>query len=113
MILDSHFPVLLQQQAQPTGSFAYTMILMVGFMLLMYFILWRPQAKQQKEHKKMLDALRAGDKVITTGGIWGEVDQVEAHRVRLKVADKTKIFISRSAVAGFQSKDNAANGEKS
>lgn len=103
--------ILLQAEPKPQGSFAWTLMLMVGLFLIMYFMLLRPQIKQQKEQKRMLESLKAGDKIITTGGIWGEIESVEKDRVRLKIADKTKVVLSRSAVGGFQSKATEPSGK--
>jgi len=93
---------LFQQQTKPETSFGWSMFLMIGFFAIMYFVLLRPQVKQQKEQKKLLESLKAGDKVITTGGIWGEIDTVEAQRVRLKIADKTKVLVSRNCIGALQ-----------
>jgi len=106
--------MLLQAEAKPQGAFGWTLVLMVGLFVIMYFMLLRPQIKQQREQKSMLDSLKRGDKIITSGGIWGEIDSVETDKIRLKIGDKTKIIVSRSAVGGFQSKpaDAAAKEEK-
>jgi len=72
------------------------------FFAVFYFLVLRPQLKQQKSHRSMIDQLKRGDKVITNGGIWGEIDLVEEKTVRLKVNDKTKIMVSRSAISGKQ-----------
>lgn len=69
---------------------------------IFYFILIRPQVKQQKKHQALVDNLKKGDRVVTNGGIWGEIDVVEPAVVRLKVNDKTKIMVSRTAIASIQ-----------
>lgn len=104
--------LLMLPETQRQQSPAYSLIMIVGLFAIMYFFLLRPQIKQQKETKQMVDALKAGDKIITTGGIWGEIDNVEKDRIRLKVADKVKIVISRSAVAGHQ-QDSTKKEEES
>ncbi|PIE02395.1 MAG: preprotein translocase subunit YajC [Acidobacteria bacterium] len=71
---------------------------------LMYFFYLRPNLKQQKEQRNMLSNLKAGDKIITNGGIWGDIDSIDDQRIRLKVADKVKITISRNCVHALQSK---------
>ena len=64
--------------------------------------------KQQKNHQGLVNALKKGDKVVTNGGIWGEVDEVDAHSIRIKVNDKTKIRITRTAISGMQPQPGAA-----
>lgn len=68
---------------------------------IMYFLLLRPQAKKQKEHRAMLEALEKGDKVITTGGILGTISGIREkdNFLILKIADNVKIELARSAVA--------------
>ena len=83
-------------------SLLYQMAPIIFLALIFYFLVLRPQMKQQKQHQKLVSDLKKGDKVVTNGGIWGEVDEVDAASVRLKVNDKTKIRISRSAVSGMQ-----------
>ncbi|HCC69324.1 MAG TPA: preprotein translocase subunit YajC [Nitrospiraceae bacterium] len=70
---------------------------------IFYFLLIRPQAKKAKEHKQMLENLRKGDKVITSGGIYGVIEAVEANTLTLKIAENVKIKVSRSGIAGLRS----------
>ncbi|MAQ14854.1 MAG: preprotein translocase subunit YajC [Sandaracinus sp.] len=68
--------------------------------LVMYFLLIRPQQKRQREHDAMLKALEKGTIVRTNGGIRGEIVEIDDHEVTLKIADKTKINVLRSHIAG-------------
>ncbi len=70
--------------------------LVVG--LLFYFMIWRPQQKQQKERRAMLDALKKGDKIVTIGGIHGELVSLKEDFVVLKIADKVEVKLSRSGI---------------
>ncbi|HHY15158.1 MAG TPA: preprotein translocase subunit YajC [Firmicutes bacterium] len=70
--------------------------LVVG--LLFYFMIWRPQQKQQKERRAMLDALKKGDKIVTIGGIHGELVSLKEDFVVLKVANNVEIKLSRSGI---------------
>jgi preprotein translocase subunit YajC len=92
---------LAQQQQQPWW---FTMGPLAFIVLIFYFVMIRPQVKQQREHQNLIDKLKKGDKVITSGGIWGVVESVEAHAVCLKVGDKTKLMVTRSHISGFQPK---------
>lgn len=70
--------------------------LLVG--VLFYFMLIRPQQKRDKERKAMLDALKKGDRVVTAGGIYGELVALKEDHVTLKVADKVEIKVSRNGI---------------
>ncbi len=77
----------------------------IGFLLLMfavlYFLMIRPQQKRAKQHDQMLGALKKGDIVRTNGGIRGEVTALDERDVTLEIADRTRIKVLRSAVAGL------------
>jgi preprotein translocase subunit YajC len=72
---------------------------MVGAMLaILYFIVLRPQQKQRQERDRMLTALKRGDRVVTTGGLYGTVTQLTEHTVTLRVADQVKLEFERAAI---------------
>lgn len=77
----------------------FMMLLVFG---VFYFIVIAPMRKKQKVHSEMLRQLRAGDRVITNGGIYGTVVGVTDDIVQLRIADQVKIEISKSAVSGLQ-----------
>lgn len=77
----------------------------VAIFLIFYFIVFRPQRKRQKVLQEMLKNLRNGDKVITSGGIYGIVAGMKDDRVHLRVADQVKIEISRNAIVSKQTED--------
>lgn len=93
MFLQTDVPV--GQQASVVSLFLPIILLGVMF----YFMLWRPQQKQQKERKTMLDSLKKGDRVVTIGGIHGELTSLKEDYVMLKVADKAEIKLSRSGIS--------------
>ena len=64
----------------------------------MYFLLFRPQMKRQKEQAKLVSALKTGDRVITASGIHGLISNVKDNTVILKIADNVKIEIEKTAV---------------
>lgn len=68
---------------------------------VMYFLIMRPNAKKQKEHKSMLETLEKGDKVMTTGGIVGIIAGIKEkeNTLLVKVSDQVKLEIARSAIA--------------
>jgi preprotein translocase subunit YajC len=65
----------------------------------MYFLLIRPQRQQQRKHSEMLNHLKVGDEVITAGGIYGEVVQLDTERVMLEIDDDVRIAVARRSVA--------------
>lgn len=74
----------------------WPIILMV---IIFYFMLWRPQKKQQKQRQEMLDSLKAGVKVITAGGIYGTVVALHDDYLIIRVADKVEIKLTRNAIS--------------
>ncbi|MEM7448724.1 MAG: preprotein translocase subunit YajC [Myxococcota bacterium] len=78
------------------------------FSVLLYFMLIRPQRKQQKEREQMLGSLKKGMTVRTTGGIRGEITKIESNEITLQIADRVRVNILRSALAGPA--DNATDG---
>ena len=68
---------------------------------IMYFLISRPQAKKQKQQRMMIEALRKGDKIVTTGGIYGTIAGIKEKEgtIIVKVDDNTKIEMVKSSVA--------------
>ena len=82
-------------------SFVVPMIFMV---VIFYFLLIRPQQKKAKEHKALLDNLKKGDRIITSGGIIGTIVNIDDQLVNVEIADKVRIEMARPYVAGFAPK---------
>ncbi len=90
-----------QTPAPSLGAGGYDMFIMIGVMILIfYFLLIRPNQKKEKDRKAMIDNLQKGDKVLTTGGIYGVVVNVKGDDgiVVLKIADGAKVEFSKAAV---------------
>ena len=74
--------------------------------IIFYFFLIRPQQKRVKDHKTMVDSLKRGDEVITSGGIIGVVDRVmEDDRIEVIIGDNTKVQIIRSTITSLLKKE--------
>ena len=71
---------------------------LIAIMAIFYFLLIRPQQKQMKETKKMLEALKPGDKVITRGGMIGVITSLKEDEVEVEIAKGVKAVFTRSAV---------------
>ena len=80
------------------------MIIVMG---IFYVMLILPQQRQRKKTQAMLAALKNGDKVVTTGGIYGTVNGIDGDTVILKIADQVKIRIARSAIAQVEATEDA------
>ena len=96
---------ILLMGAPPGGSgqgnpFALWLPIILIF-AIMYFLIFRPQAKKQKQQRMMIDALRKGDKIITSGGIYGTIAGIKEKEgtIIVKVDDNTKIEMVKSSVA--------------
>lgn len=72
--------------------------------VIFYFLLIRPQKKQQDLHKKMIASLKKNDEVITAGGIHGTIMNVKDHSVTLKVDDNVKVEVQKSSIATMKRK---------
>lgn len=97
------FAVLLQ--GAPQGGWTAILAQLFPFILIgviFWLLLIRPARQRQKAHQKMLDELKRGDRVVTNGGLHGEVAGIEGAVVFLKIADNVKVRASKSAVAGLQ-----------
>ena len=95
---------------QPAGSGFSGLFMMVIIFGIFYFILIRPQQKKVKEHKKMVEELKKGDKIVTSGGIYGMVEGAGPNTLTVKIAEGTKVKIARSSVATVLT-DEEANKE--
>lgn len=84
------------------------LIPLVGFGVIFYFLIIRPQRKKEKEHQALLGQLKVGDEIVTGSGIHGRVANVKERTVMLKIADNVKIEIEKSAVATVLKTSGAA-----
>ena len=96
-----------QQGGQSGGGSFLALIYFVPILLIIYFMLFRPQQKRQKEHQRMLTELRKGDKVITNSGMFGTVVGIneKENKIVLKVSENVKIEFLKSSVAGRVGKE--------
>ena len=85
---------------------------LAAMIAVFWFVVIAPQRKQQKAHESMIKALKKGDIVRTTGGVRGEILSIDEREVVLKVAEKTKINVLRSHVAGPDAVPEAASKDK-
>ncbi len=93
--------MFLQQQAQQPGGLLQFLPL-IFILAIFYVIVFLPARKRQKKLQQMVDNLKAGDKVITSGGIYGTIVGFKDDRVQLRIAENVKVELSRSAITALQ-----------
>lgn len=87
----------------------FNILFLVGFGLIFYFFMWRPQAKRAKDHKNLLSSLAKGDEVITAGGIIGKVVRLSDDYVVLEVSEGTELKFQKAHVAAELPKGTIKN----
>ena len=89
-------------QGQGGGGMGGLIVPMVLIFAVMYFLIFRPQAKKQKQQQAMISALQKGDKVVTSGGIYGTIVGIKENEKTLliEIAEKVKIKVSRTSISG-------------
>ncbi len=89
-------------QAQSPGGMLGGLLPILLILVIFYFLLILPAQRRQKKTQEMLRSLKPGDKVITSGGIYGTIVGIEGDTVQLRIAEQIKIKVARSAIAGLQ-----------
>lgn len=103
------FITLLAQAASPAPAGPNPLASFVPIILIfviMYFLLFRPQMKRQKEQARLVSALKTGDRVVTASGIHGLISNVKDRTVTVKIADNVKIEMEKSAITSVLKADN-------
>ncbi len=88
--------------ARPSGWMQLIPLILI-FAVLWFILIW-PQQRRQKQHKKMIESLKKGDKIVTVGGIHGVVTFIGDNTIIIKVDENTKLEISKNAVAAILEK---------
>lgn len=82
-----------------TGDGTFSIIMMVAMIVIFYLLLWRPQSKRAKEHRNLVDNLKKGDEVVTSGGILGTIVDVEEKMLIVTIAEGVQIQLQRAAIS--------------
>lgn len=90
--------ILLQAQQDGIASLVSSLLPFILIIAVFYFLILRPQQKRQKERAKLLEGVKKGDKIITSGGIHGLVEGVEDDSVLVKIADNVKVKMDKGAI---------------
>jgi len=89
------------------GGLGGMLILFLPMIAIMYFLVFLPQQRQRKKMQEMHSALKNGDKVITSAGIYGVINGMDGDTIILKIADNVKIRIARAAIAQVEASEDA------
>ena len=103
--------LLLAMAAAPDGGSVSPWVQLVPFALVLaifYFIILMPMRRRQKKVEEFLQNLKIGDKVITSGGLYGSITRLGDQSLQLQVAEKIRLEIARSAIVGFQGQEPVA-----
>jgi len=105
-----------------SGGFASFIPLILMFVIF-YFLLIRPQQKKTKEHRQMIDNLKTGDRIITSGGLHGRITGISENALTVEIAEKVRVKVNRGSVSALmqgstppaapkkEKKDKADNGK--
>ena len=88
----------------------------IPFLLVLaifYFVILLPMKRKQQKVQAFLDALKVGDRVVTTGGIYGQVTRLGEQSVQIQIADKVRIEVAKAAIGGYQGQEPVVTSEQS
>jgi len=104
--------LLLLMPTGPNGPGIGGFVIQIGlFIAIFYFLLIRPQRRQQEQHKQLLSSLQRGDRIVTSGGIIGEVVHIKDEEVTIR-SGEAKFVITRSSVSGITNRTAVEAGAK-
>ncbi|HEY8133823.1 MAG TPA: preprotein translocase subunit YajC [Thermoanaerobaculia bacterium] len=92
--------LLLQAGGNSTAAFLIQVLPIAAIFLVFYFLVIGPANKQKRKTQQMLNSLKKGDRVVTSGGIYGTVQGVEPDVIYLKISDNVRVKVARSAITG-------------
>jgi preprotein translocase subunit YajC len=87
------------QGGQQQGGGYQMLFMLVAIFAIFYFLMIRPESKRRKERQQMIDSLQRGDKIVTIGGLYGEIQDVHEDRVVIRVAENVKVEVAKSAIS--------------
>ena len=105
------FQILAAAPAGPAGGGMQSLVFLLLIIVVFYFFMSRPQMKKQKEATSFRSSLQKGDKVLTTGGIYGKINDVKETTITLEIADKVLVKVDKTAVMADPA-DQAAAAKK-
>jgi preprotein translocase subunit YajC len=97
------FLIAMGGTGQPAGLVQFLPFAMI--LAIFYFLILLPMKRRQKKIQEFQEALKVGDKVVTTSGIYGQITRLNEKSVQVQIADKVRIEIARASVGGYQGQD--------
>ncbi|CAM3346704.1 preprotein translocase subunit YajC [Halomonas lysinitropha] len=100
-MLDFLISPAMAQDAGAAGGGIAQIVMLVGFVAIFYFLLWRPQAKRAKQHKQLISNLSKGDEIVIGGGMLGRITKVsdDSEFLSMEIAEGTEVNVQKNAVA--------------
>jgi preprotein translocase subunit YajC len=99
----SVFATVLAMGAVPEGGNAWLQLIpFVLVLAIFYFIILLPMKRKQQKVTEFLEGLKVGDRVITTGGIHGQITRLGELTIQIQIADKVRVDVSKAAIGGYQ-----------
>ena len=109
MFIDNILGIAYAMGTSPQGGAGQGPVGMIGSLIplvlifvIFYFLLIRPQQKKAKEHKAMIESLKKGDKIVTSGGIYGVIEAVGTNTVTVKIGENVKVKFGKAYVAALR-----------
>ena len=105
MLMDVFDPRFVLALSASTGQATNPLVQLIPFALVLaifYFIILLPMKKKQKKVQEFLSALKVGDRVITSGGIYGAITKISDNTLHLQIAQNVRIEVARHAIVGYQ-----------
>ena len=81
-------------------------IFIIAILILMWFLLIRPQRRRQLESQRLLDSLSVGQEIVTAGGLYGTITELEEDEARVEIAEGIEVRVAKRAIAGVVSEDD-------
>lgn len=102
-MMSSEVGVIFAMGAAPDGGSLWVQLIPFALVLgIFYLLILLPMKRKQQKVQAFLDSLKVNDRVITTGGIYGQITRLDNQTVTLQVADKVRIEVARNAIGGYQ-----------
>jgi preprotein translocase subunit YajC len=98
-------PVFAMGAAPDSGSMWVQFVPFAIVLAIFYFIILLPMKRKQQKVQEFIDGLKVGDKVITTGGIHGQITRLGDVSVQVQIADKVRVEVARAAIGGYQGQE--------
>ena len=107
----SSAPLVLAADSGAGGGLAQFLFLFAPLFLIWYLLVIRPQQSQRRKVQEMLSSLKTGDRVVTSGGVYGTIVAFREGVVQLQVAPQVKLDVARSAITGLQTAEEGREAE--